>query len=134
MSAAQTGSITLCSKHGKKGDLPAFEGLTAEQEEHHEKCSKAQLGAILFRDSSKHRFFSKQLMKLADPHFVPTPPSSPWRRSKKKQRLTRPLAQSHQAAGSGAEGEEEPQPEELSRDLRDMASFWESDEDEDPMY
>ena len=125
---AQTGSITLCSAHAKKGDLKAHDGLTAEQEEYQERAARAQLAAIVFKDPSRYRYFSKQLLKFADPHFHPSPreqdPS--WRRSTKKPRPAQARKKLPPTAPSEASDEEA----EKSRDLADMAAFWE-DEDED---
>ena len=121
----------MCTAHPKKGDLKAHEGLSAEEEEHQEQCAKAHLGAILFADSTKHKFFSKELLHLADPHFVPSPPESPaWNRQKKKPTKTQPRRQAAQPrASSEMEEDEDEEEEEVSRDLKDMATFWEDEED-----
>ena len=119
----------LCTAHPKKGDLLAHEGLTAEEEEFQEQAARAQLGAILFTDKDKHRFFSKELMTFADPEFIPSPPTSPaWRRTQRKKQ---PARSSRAAAPPPTESENEEEPEEESRDLADMASiFWVESEDE----
>ena len=129
--AAQTGSIALCTAHPKKGDLLAHDGLTADQEEYQEQAARAQLGAILFGDSTRHRFFSKQLMHFADPHFRPSPPDSPWRPGRKKKpkraQPRRDAAAFPQPCSDEEQGEED-HPEE-SRNLADMAGLWNSDSD-----
>ena len=143
----QNGSLTMCSAHPKKGDLPAFEGLSAEQEELHEKATLAQLGAALnFKGGQRHHLFSKELMRLADPTFS-RPPSSPRRSGRPRLRPTpspqprRPRAAppreraapsaappSTQASLSPSPLPEEP---EESRNLEDMVDFWAESSDEE---
>ena len=109
--------------------MQTHEGLTAHEEEYQESCAKAHLGAILFADSTKHRFFSQELMHLADPNFVPSPPESPgWLpRQKRKPTKARPRRQAAQSVQASSDEEEEA---ETSRDLRDMAALWENSEED----
>ena len=103
-----------------------YDGLTAEQEEYQERCSRAQLAGIIYKEPSRHRFFSKQLLKFADPHFRPSPPDSPWRPSKKRPRTAPARSKPPQTDPSSASEEEE----EESRNLADMAPFWEEEDDD----
>lgn len=105
--------------------MKAFEGLTAEAEDYQEQTIRAHLGAILHIDNEKHRYFSADLMEYADPEFIPSPPTSPaWRRQKKSQSQPR---RRKMPVASG--GEEEELPPEESRNLADMASFFEMSDD-----
>ena len=121
----------MCSAHPAKGDLKKFEGHTAEQEEYFQQCARAHLGAILFQDSKNFRFFSKQLMHFADPEFVPSPPSTPERNRKRRRPPARKAAAptAPESPQSAREEEEDP-PQNETRNLADMAAFWD-DSDED---
>ena len=119
----QTGSITLCTAHPGKGDLPAFPGFTAEEEEYQEKSARAQLGAILNADKTKHRFFSEELLHFADPEFIESPPASPSWRSRRKKKQTK-KRQPSAGAASPTSVEEDSESEEAPRDMASMASFW----------
>ena len=116
----------MCTAHPSKGDLKTFDGLTAEEEDYHEKCALAQMSAILSADKAKSKYFSKELLHLADPHFVASPPPSPaWKRcAKKKAKQPAPRQAPPQEESSEEEQEIEP------RSLADLASFW-SEEVED---
>ena len=119
----------MCSAHPSKGDLLSFEGLTAEQEEYHEQCARAHVGAILNRDKTKHRYFSKELMHWADPEFIPSPPASPaWQRQPRRPRKAQPPSRPPESEEDPESEEEEPQNE--SRDLADIAALWADSEDE----
>ena len=65
--SAQNGSLSMCSAHPGKGDLPKYEGAAAEQEEYLEQSTRAHVGAILYVDKKMHLYFSKDLLAYADP-------------------------------------------------------------------
>ena len=110
--------------------MKPFAGLTAEQETHQEKCARAQLGAILFADKSKHVYFSKELLYLASPHFVPSPPESPaWQRQKTRKQQPRRPSQPRAASAAAAEEETPGTPVE-SRSMADMAAFFSMEDDD----
>ena len=114
----------LCTAHPGKGDLPAFLGFTAEEEEYQERSARAQLGAIINADKSKHRFFSQELLHYADPKFVLSPPASPSWNSRSTRRKPTKKKQPARAA-STMNSEEESESEEEPRNMADMAcSFW----------
>ena len=122
----------MCTAHPRKGDLKEFNGLTATEEDYHDKSARAQLGAILFGDKNKHVFFSPELMFLADPDFVPSPPPSPaWRRqTKKRAQPRRKAAPPAEVLREDEEQQDGEQPAE-SRNMADLARLWEESEDED---
>lgn len=122
--------MLMCTAHPAKGDLKEFLGLTAEEEENHQQCARAQLGAILYARPKNHLSFSKKLMKFADRHFVPSPPSTPERNRKRKRQPPRKQAAAapSQEEEAHSESEEEPIVNE-SENLADMAAFWDEDDE-----
>ena len=127
--AAQNGSLVLCTAHPAKQDLPAFEGLTEEEEEYYEQCVRAQTGAILHEKRDNHKYFSKQLMKYVEPDFRPSPPNTPERRRQQnKKRRLQAAARSAQAKAAELSEEEGP-PLTESRDMSSMVAFWDDEEE-----
>ena len=111
----------MCTSHPKKGDLPEFDGLSAEQEDTHERACRAQLGSVLHHNTARHICFSKQLLRLADPHFVASPPPTP--RRKKTKRDRQPQVP-HAAQASHAEENPEEEMHHETRNLEDLAAFF----------
>ena len=76
---AQDGTFSACTNHPKKGKMPAFPGLTREEEEEEEDFAKLQLLSML-NHKQEHRFFSPQLKLLTNPNFRAKPEVDPeWR-------------------------------------------------------
>ena len=111
-----------CTAHPAKGDLLAFEGLQMEEEEKLERFAVAvQLNQLLHSRKRMSRYFSKELIQLADPFYGSSDDDSPRPRRKQKKR-TRPPARS--SACSKDEPEAESASEEENGDLSSMAALF----------
>ena len=108
--------------------MPKYEGAAAEQEEYLEQSTRAHVGAILYVDKKMHLYFSKDLLAYADPDFIPSPPASPaWKRQQPKRAARKKPAELSPHLESDAESEP---PINESRNLEDMAAFWDDDDDQ----
>ena len=121
----------MCTGHPKKGDLFAFGGLSNQEEEDYERACTAQLGSVLHYNKARAICFSKQLLQLADPHYVPSRP--PPARAQKRKGTAQAQPQVPMQATEEETGEEATE-EEPSTNLEDLAAFFQvnsEDEDED---
>ena len=114
-----------------------FDGLTAEEEKTHELACKAQLGAVLHHNLERHICFSKQLLHLADPEFVPSPPSSPWRRRGRPAQKKKALVQRRQPSRapsvqqSDDDSDKEPGSPKEAQNLEDLSEFFQMDSEDE---
>ena len=67
---AQDGTFSPCINHPKKGKMPAFPGLTREEEEDFEEHTKDQLLGLL-EHKREFRFFSPEFIETINPKFKP---------------------------------------------------------------
>ena len=112
-----------CTAHPSKGDMPAFEGYSQEEEEELERCAIMNLNHILHGRERMGRYFSKELSKLADPYYYSSSDddSPPPRRKQQKNKAAMPAP----AARSSKEPEVESAPEESNEDMMaSMADFF----------
>ena len=111
-----------CTAHPSKGDMPAFEGYSQEEEEELERCAIMNLNHILHGRERMGRYFSKELSKLADPYYSSSDDDSPPpRRKQQKNKAAMPAP----AARSSKEPEVESAPEESNEDMMaSMADFF----------
>ena len=72
-----------CTTHPKKGWLPEFPGCTRKREQELMQFSKDELLDLL-RRKGMARYFSDELVHLADPKYKAPPPRKAKKQSKKK--------------------------------------------------
>ena len=128
VSFVQEGTFSPCTSHPKKGLMPAFSGLTREEEQDEEECAKLQLFGLL-EHKREHRFFSAAFKNLIHPKFRLKPEKDPeWKPGMENQlRRAIPKKPRHIPAPPAAipsEGPPPPPPEEPSTNLEDFASFF----------
>ena len=141
-----------CTVHKQKGEMPAFEGYSREEEERLQEFAQDELCQLLYH-KKQARFFSKEMQLLADPEFDDDPPTPPPRRGKKKKKKTEAVQADPPAAAPKrrqTEGAEEvpapapspfrapcrtprasPSPASKSNNLGDWADFWVEEPEDD---
>ena len=106
--------------------MPAFTGLTREEEEDEEEYARMQLYGLL-EHKTESRFFSKQFIDLINPKFRAKKPKDPeWKPGMERQAQAR-SRRPQPVSGAAPPAATTPAPvveEELSTNLADFADFF----------
>ena len=134
---AQDGTFSPCINHPKKGKMPAFPGLTREEEEDFEEHTKDQLLGLLDH-KREFRFFSLEFINTINPKFRPKRDKDPeWLPGMELQSKRRKLGEakapqrappaappSSPSPGPSSPAAASVEEEDLSTNLADFAGFF----------